>query len=110
MGSKTLMTVEQFAQLPEDGVRQFELAQGELVEVGNTTFLHNWIRDRILLRLGIFLTQSRLGEVQAEALIRLDSNTVYMPDGAFWDSNRLATMQWRVVPIETIPQLVWEVF
>jgi hypothetical protein len=36
MSTKTLMTVPQFLELPDEELRRYELWQGELIEVGET--------------------------------------------------------------------------
>src|SRR5579871_800066 len=47
MGTKTLLTVEQFMQLPEvldeNENRRFELEDGEVIEIADTTCVHNEI-------------------------------------------------------------------
>ena len=53
MGTKTLMTVDQFLQLPDEELRRHELWQGELVDLGETIFNHYWIRD--MIRCGVLV-------------------------------------------------------
>jgi Uma2 family endonuclease len=110
MGAKTLMTIEQFLQLPDEELRRYELWQGELVEVGETVFSHNWIRDKLIFLIATFLLKAKLGgEVLAETGIQFDSNTVARPDVAYWDAEHLQRIDWEQGPVAVIPQLVVEV-
>ena len=110
MSTKTLMTMEQFLALPDEESCRYELWQGELIDVGDTTYAHNWIRDKLLFLITIFLTHSNLGgDVHVETGIRFDSNTLARPDLAYWDAAHLASMDWVHSPVEVIPQLIAEV-
>src|SRR5258708_4453805 len=91
MGTKTLMTMEQFLQLPDEDSYRYELWQGELVDVGETIYDHNWTRDELVLCLKLFLRKvKRGGEAAAETGIRFDSNTLARPDVVYWDAIHLA--------------------
>jgi len=110
MGTKTLMTVEQFLQLPDEESRRYELWQGELIEVGETIFNHNWTRDELVMCLKLFVRQNRLGgEAAAETGIQFDSNTLARPDVAYWDAQHLASIDPEHSPVEIVPQLLAEV-
>src|SRR5580693_9015099 len=109
MGTKTLLTVEQFLELPEEQQERYELVQGELIEVSMTTFAHNWIRDTLVYEIRKFAEAEGLGIASAEPWLRVDSNNLGCSDGAFWDSAHLAQLDWRQAPITTVPQLAFEV-
>ena len=112
MGAKTLLTIEQFLQLPQvrdDDYHHYELWQGELVRMGETIPLHNWIRDEIRLLLATFARAAKLGTALCETGIQIDSNTLYRPDVAFWDAAHWACIDLRQSGVEVIPQLVVEV-
>jgi Uma2 family endonuclease len=110
MGTKTLMTLEQFLQLPDEESRRYELWQGELVDVGETIFDHNWVRDKLLVCLTNFLMSFGLGgEVLVETGIQFDSNTLARPDLSYWDVAHLACIDRRRSPVEVIPQLLAEI-
>jgi Uma2 family endonuclease len=109
MSTKTLMTMEQFLLLPDDESYRYELWQGELVEVGETTVRHNWVREKLLFLLTLFLQQTRLGEVFAETGIQFDSNTLARPDIVYWDAEHFAPIDWDQSPAEVIPQLLVEI-
>jgi Uma2 family endonuclease len=83
MSTATLMTVEQFEQLPEeDGVR-YELKDGELVRMGNAKFRHEQTKSEILSCLVPFVVQHHLGRVYAETAFELSESRVCVPDVAF---------------------------
>jgi Uma2 family endonuclease len=110
MGTKTLMTIGQFLQLPDEESRRYELWQGELVDVGETIFDHNWIREALFFCLKQFLLATgRGGEVLVETGIQFDSNTLARPDLSYWDAPHLARIDRRRSPVEVVPQLLAEI-
>jgi Uma2 family endonuclease len=112
MGVKTLLTVDQFLELPQvrdDDFHRYELWQGELVEMAGTIPFHNWIRDELLVLMRIFLMHAKLGVVLVETGVRLDSNTLYRPDVVFWDTAHWSGVNLRQSGVGVIPQLVVEV-
>ena len=110
MGTKTLMTMEQFLQLPDEESYRYELWQGELVDVGETIFDHNWTRDRLIFLIKTFLENAKLGgEALAESGIQFDSNTLARPDVVYWDAQHLALIDRKRSPIQIVPQLLAEV-
>ncbi len=111
MGANTtLMTVQQFLELPDKQLRRHELWQGELIEVGETIFAHNWIREMLFFLVRQFLLASKVGrEVLVETGIQFDSNTLARPDVSYWDAQHLAAIDWNHSPVEIVPQLLAEV-
>ncbi|MGO8816465.1 MAG: Uma2 family endonuclease [Terriglobia bacterium] len=89
MATKTLLTVEEFARLFERRDCFYELVEGELVTVSPGMFLHNRVRDRLLIVLTAFVEAHRLGIVVSEQPFRLFGNTVRYPDVAFVRSGRM---------------------
>ena len=112
MSVKTLLTVDRFLELPQvrnDDYRRYELWQGELVEMGETTLFHNWIRDLLVQRMGNFIEAARLGVVLCVTAVRLDSNTLYRPDVVFWDKAHWSQVDLHKGGVPVIPQLEVEV-
>jgi Uma2 family endonuclease len=110
MSTKTLMTMEQFLQLPDEESYRYELWQGELVDVGETIFDHNWMRDELVLCLRLFVLRAKLGgEALVETGIRFDTQTLARPDLAYWDGPHLASIDRRRSPVDVIPQLLAEI-
>jgi Uma2 family endonuclease len=112
MSVKTLLTVDQFLELPQvrdDDYNRYELWQGELVQMGDTTPFHNWIRDLLHEQMRNFLRLAQLGVVLCETAVRLDSNTLYRPDLVFWDKAHWEMIDLHKSGVYVIPQLVVEV-
>ncbi len=112
MATTSLLTVAQFLELPQvktDDYRQFELWQGEVVEMGETTYFHNWVRDEIRRILQNFLDRTKLGASTPETGIQLDAATLYRPDVVLWDAAHEALIDAAGTPVRVIPQLVVEV-
>lgn len=79
MATKTLLTVDQFAQLPDDGNRM-ELDRGELVSTPPPKVRHSRIAKKIFVELWKAVEQQQSGEVFAEMAFRLADATVRVPD------------------------------
>src|SRR5579864_7790035 len=109
VATKTLLTVEQFEQLPEEDHYRYELDHGELIEVAGPNFEHNNIRGIIEHVFRSYLAKQRLGRVIAEQEFRLDGDTVRRPDVAFLSAETLARFDKTKSILEIVPDLVVEV-
>jgi Uma2 family endonuclease len=90
MSTATLLTVEQFEQLPqEDGV-QYEMKDGELVRMANAKFGHEQTKSEILSCLVPYVVQHHLGRVYAETAFELSPARVCAPDVAFLSNDSVA--------------------
>ena len=106
----TLMTVQQFLELPDEQLRRHELWHGELIEVGENTFTHNWIREMLFFCIRQFLLASKVGgEVLVETGIQFDTHTLARPDVSYWDAPHLAAIDRNHSPVEIVRQLLAEV-
>ena len=103
MATKTLLTIEQYEQLPDTGVRT-ELVDGEVIELSMGNLLHMFVRDetRAVLR---GLGQGFAG---TEAEFRTIDNRVRRADAVWFAPGRLVESDWTrsVLPV---PDLVVEV-
>jgi Uma2 family endonuclease len=90
MGTKTLITAEQYAALDEPEGSRYELSEGELIVSPSAMFFHNQICNRINIPMSIFVHQNRLGEVVMETDFQLGEDTVRRPDIAFIGAQKLA--------------------
>ncbi|MCU1275312.1 MAG: hypothetical protein JWO48_2743 [Bryobacterales bacterium] len=109
VATKTLLTVEQFEQLPVEESRRYELVHGELVEVSCPTFQHNDIRGIIEHALRTFLAAHRVGRVIAEQELRLDEDSVRRPDVAFWRAEAFSRIDKSKSIMAVVPDLVAEI-
>ena len=83
METKTLLTLEQFDQLPEEEGVYYELDEGELIVMSPARPRHNQVRDNIADPLRRFVREHGLGEVFRETDVQLSPHTVLIPDAAF---------------------------
>jgi len=83
MGTKTLLTFEQFDQLPPEEGKLFELDEGELLVMSTGRPGHNRVRDWLAHRLIHAVGGGGLGEIFIETEFRLSLNRVRIPDVAF---------------------------
>jgi Uma2 family endonuclease len=110
MGAKTLLTVEQFEQLPAVEGISYELDEGELIEVPNASLLHNFVRDELLCRLNNhLLTGASRGMAVSEQSFRLSPETVRAPDVALIGPTQLTLVQWDAAIQPFCPALAVEV-
>ncbi len=88
MASKTLLTLEQFEQLPDDGMRH-ELDEGELVSTPLASLEHGAIHAEIGCLVVEFVDSRALGLVVASSGFQLGPDTVRGPDVSFIRADRL---------------------
>lgn len=90
--ASSLLTVEEFARLPEpmDGSRE-ELVRGVIEKMPMPRFRHGKLQLRIGSRLSAFVDAHHLGQVATETgvVTEHDPDTVRGPDVAFWSAERL---------------------
>jgi Uma2 family endonuclease len=109
MGTKTLLSVEEYDALPEKEGIKYELNEGELITMATSPrLLHNRVRDRVGRHLGSFAEEHQLGEVTWETDFGLSEDVVRIPDIAFIRAERLPGIDPRK-RIEGAPDLAVEV-
>ncbi len=86
MATKTLLTLEQFEQLPDNGMRH-ELDEGELISMPSPFTLHGKVQARTTILLD-FAHQRSLGLVVTDTGFRLSHDTVRAPDVSFIRAER----------------------
>jgi len=109
VATRTLLTVEQFEQLPEEEHYRYELDHGELIEVSSGNYQHNQIRGRLETSLRLFLAERRIGEVVAEQEFRLGEDTVRKPDVAFMRFEKASQIDKAKSILEVVPDLIAEI-
>ena len=83
MATKTLLTIEQFDELPVKEGILYELNEGGLVTMTEPMPRHNWVRDNIAAALRDFAHPQNLGRVFVETGYQLTPETVRIPDVSF---------------------------
>jgi Uma2 family endonuclease len=109
VATKTLLTVEQFEQLPEEEHYRYELDHGELIEVACATYEHNQIRGCLESSLRLFLTGRQIGEAVAEQEFRIGKDTVRRPDVAFLRAEVAARIDKSKSILAVVPDVVAEI-
>jgi Uma2 family endonuclease len=107
----TLMTAEQFMQLPDDG-RRYDLLRGELVQMAPAGFDHGTTALRIGACLLDFVEAHKLGAVcSAETgfILARNPDVVLAPDAAFVRADRLPPAAQREGFLPLAPDLAVEV-
>jgi Uma2 family endonuclease len=89
MATKTLLTIEQFDQLPIIEGILYELTEGEVVTMTEPMPRHNWVRDNIAAALRDFAHRRELGRVFVETGHQLTPETVRIPDISFVKADRM---------------------
>jgi Uma2 family endonuclease len=107
MGAKTLLNVQDFERLPDDGLRH-ELDEGELISMPPAGFEHGDLGAEIVRSLRNYAKEHSLGRVcQADTGFLLGPDTVRAPDVAFVRRGRVLQ---RPGFFEGAPDLAVEVF
>jgi Uma2 family endonuclease len=91
VATKTLLTVEQFEQLPDDGMRH-ELDEGELISMPSPFGQHGKIQSETSSILRNFVRPRSLGLVFVETGFRLSTDTVRAPDVSFIRAERASAL------------------
>lgn len=105
------MSVEEFLALPDDGC-QYELVQGELIEMPGSGFEHSDIGLGLGAELRAFVRKHSLGRVTGSDgayVLNREKRTVLVPDAAFVRADRLPPPGERSGVLELVPDLVIEV-
>jgi Uma2 family endonuclease len=109
MATKTLMTVEEFAQMHTSETEDFELVEGELVPLPSATPLHAKIRRRLERRLEDYFETNPVGEQFGEVDCRVVGDTVRRPDLAIFLSAQVQQIDLKKIPIPFAPDIAVEV-
>lgn len=89
MATRTLLTIDQFDQLPiREGII-YELNQGEVVTMTEPMPRHNRVRDTVARLIGNFVEEHQLGAVFLETGYQLTAETVRIPDVSFVPADKM---------------------
>ena len=109
MATKTLMTVEEFAQMTVPETEDYELVDGELVALSSGTPLHAKIRQNVEWLLRNYFAGKQLGLLLGEVDCRVSNNTVRRPDVSIFLGTRLREIDSAAIPIPFAPDIAVEV-
>ena len=103
MATKTLVTVDDYEQLPDTGVRT-ELVDGAVIELSMGNLLHTWVRDWTTMALHQFGT----GFAGSEVEFRTTGERIRRADAVWFAPGRIVESDWSrsILPV---PDLVVEV-
>jgi Uma2 family endonuclease len=108
MGVTTaLLTVEEYAQLPEEETMRTELVEGEIVRMGDAKRIHERVKANANRLLVQYVLQNPIGEVFAESLYKLGNREGRIPDVSLLLLETLAGQNG--VFLEGAPDLAFEV-
>jgi Uma2 family endonuclease len=109
MGVTTaLLTVEQYAQLPEEETMRTELVGGEIVRMGNAGFLHEVIKNNCMRLLMRYVFDHEIGRVFSETMYKLAAGEGRIPDVSLLLNERMPAKVTNH-PLEGAPDLAFEV-
>lgn len=103
------MTAEQFDALPEEEGRDWELLDGELIEVSSRTPRHNLIYGRLINLLYEFAEAQKLGVVLPRTDLAVRVNTRLRPDVGFFSIETWRTVDLKRVPVVQTPVIAIEI-
>lgn len=106
MATTTLVTVQEFLQLPEPDGQRIELIGGELVTMSSGKLPHEIVKSNIIHLVAGWLSQNRIARLFAETMYQLNEHTALIPDLSIVSPNRLTLKSgW----IEGAPEIAIEV-
>jgi Uma2 family endonuclease len=103
------MTTEQFDAPPEKEIRNWELLDGELIEVPSATPLHNRILMRLSRKLDEYAETMNLGAVLPETDLAVRKDSRLRPDFGFFSAKPWATVDLTKVPVVQTPDIAIEI-
>jgi Uma2 family endonuclease len=107
--TKTLMTVDEFAQMTTSETEDYELVDGELVPLPSASPLHAKIRQNVERQVAVYFDQKPVGVVLGEVDCRITDEIVRRPDVAIFLASRLKDIDWKRVPLPFAPDIAVEV-
>ena len=109
MTARMAVTAEQFDALPEEEIRNWELLDGELIEVPSARPLHNRILVRLAVTLETHARSRRLGAVLPETDLAVRKDSRLRPDLGFFSAKTWATVDLTKVPVVQTPDIAIEI-
>jgi Uma2 family endonuclease len=92
-----------------DGVKQYELSDGELIPVGTAFALHELIKTAIFGILTEYRLRMRSGMAFADSMFTLRADRARIPDVAWVSNERFAQIPWENRAIPIAPDIAIEI-
>jgi Uma2 family endonuclease len=80
MATTTLVTVQEFLQMPEPEGQKLELIGGEVVSMGRGKIPHEVVKKNLNKILVVWLARNPIGELFPETMYQLDDHNALIPD------------------------------
>ena len=109
MSTKTMMTVEQFAQMDTADTEDYELVEGELIPLSSGTPLHAIIRGRVERLVENYFERNPIGKAIGEIDCRLANDTVRRPDVSIFLGYSVKQIDLNKIPVSFAPEIAVEV-
>ena len=104
MATQTLITAEQFDQLPEEQGQRFELLDGELIEWSSATPRHNDIVGNVLIAMKPRMLRQKTGMMVSATEFAIGQDRL-RPDIAILLAAKWAQVDMDRVPVKVIPDV-----
>ncbi len=109
MSTQTLMTADEFAHMNTSETDDYELVEGELVQLSSPTLLHASVRFRIETIFANYFEQHPIGRKFGEVDCRITDDTVRRPDVSVFLGERLRQLDPNKIPAPFGPDIAVEV-
>lgn len=109
MGTKTLMTIEQFAQLETADTEKYELVEGELIPLSSGTPRHARIRRAVEYTIQRYFEGNPIGEILDQTDFRISAETVRCPDLSIVLGAHVAAIDPDKIPVPFAPDIAIQV-
>ena len=104
-----MMTAERYDALPREEGRNWELLDGELIEVSSATPRHNRILAQLTTLLNAFANARQLGAVLPETDLAVRKDSRLRPDFCFFSTKTWSKVDIDRVPIAQTPEIAVEI-
>jgi len=108
MGTRTLLTTEEYAQMQTSEREVYELVDGELIPVPSALPIHGIVCGNVTGSVVPYLRQNRTGRLLVETDCRIADNTVRRPDVSIYLNDQLQRIDLSKIPIPFPPDIAVE--
>lgn len=106
--TSALLTVEQYARLPEEDTMRTELVEGEIVPMGDARLLHELVKANCIEILADYILRNPVAKLFSESMYKVGPRTGCIPDVSLLLKTRLARLD-KSGFLEGAPDLAFEV-